>query len=71
MTKIEVSPTAFVSFAPTPGDLPIWDETVRATGFTPWRVIGGIKLIEVSLVQWPANPATNIRIIDPQDVTYL
>jgi hypothetical protein len=71
MTKIFPGAGATISFTPSPGDLPIWDETVRATGFIPWRVIDGIKLIELSLVKWPVNPATNILIIDPQDVKYL
>lgn len=37
-------------------DLPVYWETVEATGFLPWRQIEAIRLIDCSFVEFPANP---------------
>ena len=37
-------------------NLPVWEVTVKATGFLPWRTIEEVELLEVSFVEFPANP---------------
>jgi hypothetical protein len=65
MTRIfTVGAGAKISFAPSLGDLPIYDATVRATGFTPWRELTDITLLEISAVSWPANPHATITLLD-------